>query len=69
MEEYVCGEREVCVYIMNNGSGVVFSLGGGVYSSKGSAVPVGGEEEWGGAHGGLSVCGGVSVGAVRPSGL
>lgn len=29
MEEYVCGEREVCVYIMNNGSGVFFFFGGG----------------------------------------
>lgn len=34
MEEYVCGEREVCVYIMNNGSGVVFSLGGGLFLER-----------------------------------
>lgn len=39
MEEYVCGEREVCVYIMNNGSGVVFSFGGGSIPRKGVLFP------------------------------
>lgn len=41
MEEDVCvwGERGVCVYIMNNGSGVFFFLGGGSIPRKGVLFP------------------------------